>query len=106
MLSEILHVPATIETGSTAQASFYQPDNRFEYGPSNEPEVLENGNALGDCRLANTNYDDKDSYTPCAHAILESFPHDDPVFSRENGQAGWEYFIRDSLKSFLEQSSD
>lgn len=33
----------------------------------------------------------------------ESFPQDDPIFSRETGVAGWTYFIQDSLKKFLEK---
>ena len=37
------------------------------------------------------------------HTILESFPQDDPVFSRESGQAGWDYFLHESLKAFLER---
>lgn len=37
------------------------------------------------------------------HAGIETFPQDDPVFSRESGQAGWGYFLHDSLKAFLER---
>ena len=37
------------------------------------------------------------------HAGIESFPQDDPVFSRESGQAGWGYFLHESLKAFLER---
>ena len=36
------------------------------------------------------------------HEELEPFPQDDPVFSRESGQAGWDYLIHESLKAFLE----
>ena len=32
----------------------------------------------------------------------ESFPQDIPEFKRESCQAGWDYFIKDSLKRFLE----
>ncbi len=35
----------------------------------------------------------------------ETFPQDDPVFSRESGQAGWDYFVRESPKAFLERQS-
>jgi hypothetical protein len=31
-----------------------------------------------------------------------SFPQDDPIFSREAGQKGWNYIIRRSLKAFPE----
>lgn len=36
------------------------------------------------------------------HAGHETFPQDDPVFSREAGQLGWEYFVQESLKAHLE----
>ena len=32
---------------------------------------------------------------------IESFSQDIPEFTRERGQAGWEYFIRESLPNFL-----
>lgn len=37
------------------------------------------------------------------HEGTETFPQDNPVFSRESGQAGWDYFLRESLKAFLER---
>lgn len=33
--------------------------------------------------------------------IVEPFPPDNPIFSREAGQAGWDYFVRESLPKFL-----
>jgi uncharacterized protein YndB with AHSA1/START domain len=39
------------------------------------------------------------------HVIHESFPQDDPMFSRESGQAGWDYFVRERLKAFLDGDS-
>lgn len=36
------------------------------------------------------------------HVIHETFPQDDPVFSRESGQGAWDYFVRESLTAFLE----
>lgn len=39
------------------------------------------------------------------HEVHEPFPKDDPAFSRESGLAGWEYFIQQSLKAFLERQS-
>ena len=35
------------------------------------------------------------------HRIIEPFPKDNPIFSRESGLAGWTYFIQNSLKNFL-----
>lgn len=34
--------------------------------------------------------------------VLEPFPDDIPEFKRESGVAGWNYFIKESLKEFLE----
>ncbi len=39
------------------------------------------------------------------HKGHETFPRDDPTFSRESGQAGWHYFICERLKAFLEQQN-
>ena len=36
------------------------------------------------------------------HTVMESFPEDIPEFSRQSGIEGWNYFIRKSLKEFLE----
>jgi len=36
---------------------------------------------------------------------IETFPQDDPMFTRESGEAGWEYFLKESLKEFLERQS-
>ena len=32
----------------------------------------------------------------------ETLPQDNPIFSREAGVAGWTYFLKESLKQFLE----
>ena len=37
------------------------------------------------------------------HEGHETFPEDDPAFSREQGQAGWDHLVRKSLKAFLER---
>lgn len=37
---------------------------------------------------------------------LESFPDGIPEFSRENCRAGWEYFIQDRLKAYVERSGE
>ena len=39
------------------------------------------------------------------HRGHETFAKDDPMFSREGGEAGWGYFLHESLKAFLEQQS-
>ena len=38
-----------------------------------------------------------------SHEVLEPFPADDPNFSREAAVTGWDYFINDRLKDFLER---
>lgn len=40
------------------------------------------------------------------HTGSETFPQDDPVFSRASCTAGWEFFLQDSLKPFLEGADD
>lgn len=40
------------------------------------------------------------------HTGGETFPQDDPVFSRDSCRAGWEFFLQDSLKPFLEGQGD
>jgi len=35
------------------------------------------------------------------HEGIETFPQDNPIFSREAGQAGWTYFVSRSLAEFL-----
>jgi uncharacterized protein YndB with AHSA1/START domain len=39
------------------------------------------------------------------HVCHEPFPQDDPLMSRESCQAGWNYFLHESLKSFLEKQT-
>ena len=37
------------------------------------------------------------------HEVFESFPDDIPEFTRENTVEGWNYFIKKSLKEYLEK---
>jgi len=39
------------------------------------------------------------------HLILEDFPEEIPEFNRQSCLAGWDYFIKESLKRFLQQSN-
>lgn len=47
-----------------------------------------------------------DSYTTLrlTATVLEKFPDHIPEFKRESGVAGWNYFIKGSLKGYLEAS--
>lgn len=38
-----------------------------------------------------------------SHLGMESFPDHIPEFTRESCQGGWNYFIKDQLKAFLDQ---
>ena len=33
---------------------------------------------------------------------IESFPKDDPLFTREAAEQGWSYFVNDRLKSYID----
>lgn len=39
------------------------------------------------------------------HRVLEDFPEEIPEFKRESCLAGWNYFLSQSLKKFLQQST-
>jgi uncharacterized protein YndB with AHSA1/START domain len=39
------------------------------------------------------------------HRGHETFPNDDPIFSRENCAEGWTYLICQSLKTFLDEQN-
>ncbi len=58
------------------------------------------GNASVTWEMAETLHGTKLTLT---HKGIETFPQDDPMFSRESGQAGWGYFLHESLKAFLER---
>jgi len=36
------------------------------------------------------------------HSGGETFPQDNPDFSRENAEAGWQYLIKESLATYLD----
>ena len=70
LLSELLDVPATIETGTPeAVADFYDPQNRFQLGTSQDTHALENSLFLRDCTKAIR--DNTEDYQSCAHVIPE-----------------------------------
>lgn len=69
MLSEMLNVPVTIETGTPdAKLNFYDAQSPLGYGTSNDWKSLKVASQFGDCR----NVPQKDGvYRPCAHVIPE-----------------------------------
>lgn len=71
VLSEILDVPTTIETGiwNNTAMNFYHPDNIFSPNRiGNDWSGLETASRLVDCRLAPK---DVSNYKPCMHIITE-----------------------------------
>jgi len=57
------------------------------------------GNSLVTFELSNRV---KGSHLKLTHLITESFPQDIPEFHRENCLGGWKWFIKRSLKDYLE----
>ena len=69
ILSEILDVPVTIETGTPdAKLNFYDEDLPFDYGSANDWDALRLSNEIGDCRKADKS---SENYQSCAHLVPE-----------------------------------
>ena len=69
ILSEILDVPTTVESGlAEAKLNFYDPDNSYDFGTSSDYNCLIRGAELSDCRLACRS---PENYEPCAHVVPE-----------------------------------
>lgn len=75
LLSEILGVPTTLETGMpNAVMQYYDEQNRFQFGTtSNNLQAFRNAVELGDgdCRNIVQNGTDPEDYLNCAHVIPE-----------------------------------
>eukprot|EP00977_Amphora_coffeiformis_P021117 scaffold8828_cov204-Amphora_coffeaeformis.AAC.38 len=71
LLSEILEVPVTVETGvKGASVDFYDTNLSMDYGTSNDFEACRTANQLGgDCQLASNMTGE--TYRACAHVIPE-----------------------------------
>ena len=71
LLSELLDVPTSVETGTPdARIGFYDSDAPFDYGTSLDLESLSRAAELVDCRLANR---DPAAYDYCAHFVPETW---------------------------------
>jgi hypothetical protein len=69
VLSEILDVPVSIETGTEGlSVDFYDVNSRFDYG-KNSLDPLTTAFEVGDCRLVKQSQ----TYEPCAHMVPESW---------------------------------
>lgn len=76
LLSEVLGVPATVETGSPdATLDFYDSANAFQYGAAKDFESLRRARdapVVGDCRtVPRMGGPDGTSYQSCSHVISE-----------------------------------
>lgn len=70
VLSEVLDIPTTIETGDpTKNVNFYHPDGRFDYGEAYYMQGLDRAAKVGDCRLVQQ--EEGQPYKGCGHAMLE-----------------------------------
>ena len=75
------------------------PEKRIAYGwryegcPGNSTVVWELSETPGGTKLTLT------------HEGIETFPQDNPAFSREGCQGGWDYLLHESLKAFLERQT-
>lgn len=69
ILSELLDVPATIETAVYgASVEFYDPLNAIEFGGADFQTAIRTAARLGDCRQANRS---AYGYESCAHVVSE-----------------------------------
>ena len=69
LLSEMLDVPTTIETGQPDDhLNLYDPTSPFDYGAANDWAALKRGNELVNCDLANRS---PENYQTCAQVIPE-----------------------------------
>eukprot|EP00542_Grammatophora_oceanica_P022352 CAMPEP_0194051936 /NCGR_PEP_ID=MMETSP0009_2-20130614/43127_1 /TAXON_ID=210454 /ORGANISM="Grammatophora oceanica, Strain CCMP 410" /LENGTH=895 /DNA_ID=CAMNT_0038699265 /DNA_START=192 /DNA_END=2879 /DNA_ORIENTATION=+ len=76
ILSELLDIPATVETGTaTGRLNFYDPAAQFVFGRANDYDAIRRANEYEDCRRVVQQEpsagDDDEQYESCAHVILE-----------------------------------
>lgn len=72
ILSEILDVPVTIETGSADKnVNFYDIDTSFDYGTPNDWDSVRMGNTIKDCRKVKEIPNHPEEYVACTHVVPE-----------------------------------
>ena len=82
LLSEVLGVPSTLETGTRdAQLNYYHPDMPFDYGKSNIWDALKVSNEYNTgCPTISSAEDGEgeegqdEEYVPCGHVMAETWP--------------------------------
>ena len=73
VLSELLDVPATIETGTfDAKLNFYHPDSPFGYGAPYDWKAFEGAAAKGNVGCTKSDRS-KENYQSCANAVIETY---------------------------------
>lgn len=83
VLTEILGVPATLETGlPQANLNFYDRFSRFEYGVAYPLDALRVAREYGDCRLVPQS---PGKYQACAHMLPEAWIGEDFGQLQEEG---------------------
>lgn len=71
ILSELLDVPTTLESGEADEKiSFYDDKNSLDYGVAYPWDALETSSQVKDCRLVAGN-NNEGNYTPCSHVMSE-----------------------------------
>ncbi|KAL7570988.1 hypothetical protein ACA910_002611 [Epithemia clementina (nom. ined.)] len=79
VLSELLDVPVSIETGKAdAKVDFYDINTSFEYGAGNDWDAVRRATAVKDCRLLK----DSKEYLSCSHVVPESWPGHAPTLNK------------------------
>jgi len=74
LLSELLDIPTTIETGThDANVDFYNIDMSFQYGTSNDWDAMRKAGEIKDCRKLKNQpgFNTSEGYIPCSHLVPE-----------------------------------
>ena len=70
LLSELMDVPVSIETGVAGKnVDFYDINTSFDYGSSNNWAAVKTSKEVRDCRLVKGS----EEYTPCQHVVPGAF---------------------------------
>ena len=79
VLSEVLNVPTTLETGTpTVHLNFYDPLSRFDYGKSSDYKSLVTSSQVIDCRdVLQPHSLTEENYVSCAHTVTEVWDADE-----------------------------
>ena len=72
LLSEMLEVPVTVETGvADKNVDLYNRQARMGYGTSNDWDAMRTSHQIKDCRKLKESPDYLENYVPCFHVVPE-----------------------------------